>query len=367
MRNKAQIAEIFTNPLNVVSVFTSWPPPVDTEWYAGGPFGKYTAAVAITNFLPLPWATQTDNGPEYLDAEYVWKRSGSKIVSPYLVRGITVDKVPFIYEDSAGVVGVPNHQNAIKAAFNPINRLVPKWRALWDDLETVKSMNRLTNRDYTETRTGKETIVTDYGKVSTDSGSDVNTKEQTDSNTETPSGSDMLTIAGKRIDVSTPTGSNTTTRSGKVTDDSAGTTAVYGYGYNTASGLDDPGKKNQRNGSEAHNTKEYTDLKDVQTVGVKTTDEHTYQDYKETRTRGQKTDSSYHSSIQDDTKYGKVNTASGADTVTRTPEFTISHTGIDGKNSVLLLEELFEASDIYDFFNRVVFRDLDHLYTLRVY
>ena len=320
------------------------------DWITGG------GIVSLLDVFDVPWKDSTD--ALELDFAYVG-RSGDKIISPFLEK-MDPDDVETPARIAATIFAVYGRN----------------WSKLWDTM--MFEYNPISNYDMEEHLTNDATV-TQYGKQSTRTDALQHTRTgteglqhgltetRTDNLSHTKTGTESL----QHGETATRTDNLTHTKTGtEKTDKQTGvddtTNSVWGFNSNSAV----PSDKSEHSEESTETTTYNTTDKDTgtSTTAHSGTDTTTYNttdaDTGTSATAHTGTDTTTFNTTDADTGTQRMQD-SGSDT--RTRNYTLTRSGNIGVTTSQQMIQSERDLWIWNFFNDVVFKDLDKALTIQVY
>lgn len=319
------------------------------DWLSGN--GIFTVMASNNS---LPWADNTT--PIDLDYDYYGNHSGNKITS------CLVDKL----SDKNGELSTENMERLARIIFSKYHE---NWERAWYALSL--EYNPIHNYD------GDETVTTERTYENTNNNTLTNTKTHnlsvdntgtvTDNDTITKTGTDITNI----INVEDKTGSDTLTKSGKETNTDTKNGSMIETneiaGYNSSTYSNDSKKTTSYNNYTDTNELSYNTREDVQnydtnvntvndeTVTYNTTniDNKTTTNNLKEETKGTISDSGTNNNQENGSESTTVTTKKGG------------NLGVTTTQQMLTSELEFRA--MYNFFNNLVYKNIDEVLTIKVY
>lgn len=275
----------------------------------------------LDSLVSTPWAKDVSNAA-YLDWSYIAGRSGDKRIAPIVKR----------YVDDAGVLDADGRKNVCLIAWSLFSQ---NWRKQWDTLSV--DYNILNNYDMVEKMTDDNTIIS-YGREVTSN----------DTASHVKSGTEKTEAAGED---STSTTGNDTTTTDSTSKNSPDTTtktseSIYGFNSSDSSNSNDTIVKNSGN----------------DTTTVKTTDVLAHDTTVKNSTSANQTLTHNVTDTDSSTNSSKE----GGEDV-HSHSYTLTRSGNIGVTSSQQLIESERELWVWNFFNDVVFPDLDSILCLKVY
>lgn len=275
----------------------------------------------LDSLVSTPWRDDVSNAT-HLDWSYIAGRSGGKRVAPVVKR----------YVDADGVLDAEGRKNVCLIAWALFSK---NWQKQWNTL-TV-DYNILNNYDMVEKLVDDNTIIS-YGRevTSSDSGSHVKggteKTEAVDENSSSTTGSDTTTTES-----TSKNSPDTTTKTSE---------SIYGFNSSDSSNSNDTIVKSS--GSD--------------TTTVKTTDTLTH----DTTVKSSANTNQTLTHNVTDTNSSTANSKEGGEDV-HSHSYTLTRSGNIGVTSSQQLIESERELWVWNFFNDVVFPDLDSILCLKVY